>query len=602
LKLDHHDSTSDRGPNSPYGSSALITIASFERQGASVDYNGVIPVTTIYASDPLSPDDMQITGSVFGNSWAEMNIEQTAFSGTYEINAESNVDFGVSISKVSNFESGTNVQRNTWGQNAASAYGAIADLMTPASLAGVYDSIPGGGNITNNFFVFDMADLATRAEFLQNLNPNNPIYLNTALAEGDCGTGFCADSNPGFGNQFIEETKAAYVQYTHIGEIGEMPYNLLVGLRYEETEVTSSAESEDYVEVVWTSPNEFIAMAGDDLIPSGLKDTYDMFLPNIDFDIELDYDVKLRASYSKSLARASYSDLRGNLTIGEYMRYENGEAVATGSVGNPGLLPYESDNYDLSLEWYYDEGSYVSGGFFSKKVVNWISATRVEDVVLFEGLAHPALGSLYQDAVTALGGSPSNTDIRDYIFTNFANSAGVDVVAGTITGVAGRDADAYFDVNTSVNGDAEETIDGFEIAWQHDFVGTGFGFIANATFASGSAEYDRLESSVDNYGLGGLSDTRNLIGYYDKDGIQVRVAYNWRDTFYTGGNLIPAYTDEYKQWDITASYEYSKNLTVFFEGINITDEYNRSHARDFKQNYFVGQTGPRYNLGFRYTF
>ncbi len=602
LTLDYHDSTSDRGPNSPYGSSALITIASFARQSASVDYTGGIPVTTIIASDPLSPDDMQITGSVFGNSWAEMNIEQTALSGTFEINAESSIDFGVSLSKTTNFESGTNVQRNTWGQNSASAYGSISDLMTPASLAGVFDAISGGGNVTNNFFVFDMATLAQRAEFLQSLDPDNSMYLATALTEGDCGTGFCADSDPGFGNQFIEETTAVYVQYTHIGEIAELPYNLLIGLRYEETDVTSSAESEDYVEVVWSSANEFIAMSGDDLIPSGLQDTYDVLLPSIDFDIELSYDIKLRASYSKSIARADYESLRGNLTIGEYMRYQNGLATATGSIGNPGLQPFESDNYDLSLEWYYDDGSYVSGGFFSKSVVNWITATEVEDVVLFPGLAHPALGSLYQNAVTALGGSPSNTEIRDYIFANYPNADGVDVDAQTITGVVGRDSDAYFDVSTSINSDNKETIDGFEIAWQHDFIDTGFGFIVNATFTSGSAEYDRLVSSSDNYGLVGLSDTRNLIAYYDKDGIQVRIAYNWRDTFFNGGSLMPAYVDEYEQWDINASYDYSEKLTIFFEGINLTNEINRSYARDYKQSYSVGQTGPRYNLGFRYTF
>jgi len=99
-----------------------------------------------------------------------------------------------------------------------------------------------------------------------------------------------------------------------------------------------------------------------------------------------------------------------------------------------------------------------------------------------------------------------------------------------------------------------------------------------------------------------LSDTRNLIGYYDKDGIQIRLAYNWRDTFFTGGETIPGYVHEYEQWDLNASYDYSENLTVFFEGINLTNEYNRSYARDYQQTYFVGQTGVRYNLGFRYTF
>ena len=81
VALDYHDSTAEREPNSVFGSSANISMAAYGRNSASVDYGSEIPVTTIGMEDPLSPDDMQITGSVFGASWAEMNIEQTQFSG-----------------------------------------------------------------------------------------------------------------------------------------------------------------------------------------------------------------------------------------------------------------------------------------------------------------------------------------------------------------------------------------------------------------------------------------------------------------------------------------------------------------------------------------
>ena len=602
LALDYHDSTSERSPNSKYGSSALITIASFNRAGATVDYRPDAPNTTIFYNDPLSPDDMQITGSVFGNSWAEMNIEQTQLSGNFEIDEVSSVDFGVSVAKVSNFESGTNVQRDTWGQNQASALGAISDLLTPVSLDGVYDSISGGSGITNNFFFFDMAAMAARAEFLQSLPSTNGYYLPTANTGGDCGTGFCADSNPGFGNRFLEETTAAYVQYNLTGDLGDYPFNLIMGLRYEETEVTSSALSQDYTSIDWNSTNEFVAVpATGGLIPSGLTDSYDYILPNIDFDMDIRDDMKLRASYSETIARSNYADLRGNLTIGSILRVVEGEHIAEGSVGNPGLLPHESKNWDLSYEWYYDRGSYVSVGWFKKDVKNFVVSAEAEDVVLFPNLAHPALGPLYDAAIAALGITASNADIRNYIFTNFPDADGVDVALQQIRGVPGRDGPAYFDVQTRLNSDEEATIDGFEIAWQHDFSDTGFGIIANATFADGSATFNRYTTDPQ-FALPGLSDTRNLIGYYDKDGIQVRLAYNWRDEFFTGGVTQPGYTAEYEQWDLNASYEVNEYLMVFLEGINITDETNRTYARDDRQIYFVGETGPRWNVGFRYVF
>jgi TonB-dependent receptor len=601
LELDYHDSTAEREPNSRFGSSALITIASFERQAATVDYSRDIPVASTVANDPLSPDDMQITGSVFDNEWAKMDIEQTQFRGRFDFNDQTSIDFGASYTDLDNFESGSNVQRNTWGQNQASAYGAIADLMVPASLKGIYDEISGGNLVQNNFFLFDMKKVAERAELLQQLPESDSWHLPTALAEGDCGTGFCADSNRGFGNQFNEETTAAYIQLNHSGVMFDRDYNLVVGYRYEETDVTSSAESQDYVRIEWASTNEFTAVPAESLIPSALEGDYDVSLPSLDFDINLTDDIKLRASYSETIARSGFNDLRGNLSIGSVLRVVEGRHTADGDVGNPGLKPHESENIDLSVEWYYGDSSYFSIGYFDKSVKNFVTSAEQDDVVLYPDLAHPALGPLYDAAVGALGVTASNQDLRDYIFTNFPGEPGVDVATQTITGVPGRDDPAFFDVDTRINSDDDADIDGWEIAWQHDFGDTGFGFIANATFADGSATFNN-RSDDPQFALPGLSDTRNFIGYYDKYGIQVRIAYNWRDEFFTEGVTKPSYTEEYEQWDVNASYEVMDGLTVFAEGINVTDETFRTHARSARQVYSVGQNGPRYNVGFRYTF
>ena len=79
---------------------------------------------------------MQITGSVFGASWAEMNIEQTQFSGAFDLTDTLTLDFGGAFTDIDNFEAGSVVQRNTWGQNQASAYGSVTDIVLPASLQG----------------------------------------------------------------------------------------------------------------------------------------------------------------------------------------------------------------------------------------------------------------------------------------------------------------------------------------------------------------------------------------------------------------------------------------------------------------------------------
>lgn len=617
LRLDYHNSSSLREPNDPIrGTNSNLTVAGLrysdgesggigQRANTTIDFRGDIPVTTTTSNDPLSPDDMRLTGSVFSNAWAEMDIEQTQFSGKWLIDEDQSIDFGVGLSTVANFEASSNVQRNTWGAPQASALGALSDLMVPASLSGVFDSFNSGSEINNDFFIFDYTDVARRAVFLESLDPSNPIYLapDSANPLGSCGNGFCPDFDKGFGNNFEEETISAFIQYRLFGEVAELPYSLQLGLRYEETDVLSSSASRNYTKVEWVAATEFIARDDGSEVPSGLTASYDNLLPSLDFDIDVTDEMKVRYSYSTTIARAGYGSLIGSLNISNFIQYNSsGLYRATGNIGNPGLLPYESENHDISYEWYYDEASYLSIGYFNKTVSNFIGSTVLEDVAIFPDLAFPGFGPLFDDAVTALGGVPSNQEIRDWIFENRAGEAGVDAVTGIITGVTNRDGAATFDLATGINSLDKLTIDGWEVALQHDFVNTGFGFIVNATFANTDREFNRLLNQTQ-FALPGLSDTRNVIGYYDKNGIQLRVAYNWRDQWlsYAAGPQ-PGYVEAYEQIDVNASYDLDNGLVLFVEAINITDETTRGFARAYEQSAGVTQTGARYNLGLRYSF
>jgi outer membrane receptor protein involved in Fe transport len=108
--------------------------------------------------------------------------------------------------------------------------------------------------------------------------------------------------------------------------------------------------------------------------------------------------------------------------------------------------------------------------------------------------------------------------------------------------------------------------------------------------------------------VSGISDSANLIGFYEKHGFSIRIAYNWRDKFLSGtgqtnvGGIPPTYVDEYDQIDIGASYSFGDNLQVFLDAINITDETTYVYGRATGQVLFAAQAGPRYNLGLRYNF
>jgi TonB-dependent receptor len=336
------------------------------------------------------------------------------------------------------------------------------------------------------------------------------------------------------------------------------------------------------------------------------KGDYDYFLPNFDFGMDVTDDLKFRTSLSRTLARPSYLDIQGGLTLDSPVRVAGG----TGRAGSPDLLPYISDNLDLSLEWYYGKGSYAAVGYFYKDVQNFIGIGSVNSTA--GNLPHPALGPLGQEARAATGSSDAGV-LYNWILTNRPNAPGVNAAARTIQGVRGRDPASPMNLSVPVNTD-QASLDGWELMLQHNFGDSGFGVIVNYTLVDADVEYNNLLCEQPNCNLSqqfavtGLSDSANLIAYYDKHGIGVRVAYNWRDSFLagTGQNNVgagpPTYVDDYGQWDMNATYQFNDHLITFIDIINLTNETNYVYGRAKEQVLFATQLGTRYNVGIRYKF
>lgn len=135
------------------------------------------------------------------------------------------------------------------------------------------------------------------------------------------------------------------------------------------------------------------------------------------------------------------------------------------------------------------------------------------------------------------------------------------------------------------------------------FGDTGFGVVANATFVFGDVEADR-DAVGYQFALPGLSDSANFSAIYDLNGLSARLSYNWRDEFLTGfdQHSSPIFTESYGQWDINVNYAVNEQLTVFVEGLNLTDETQRTYVRYSEQLLRANQYGARYNIGFRYAF
>jgi len=313
--------------------------------------------------------------------------------------------------------------------------------------------------------------------------------------------------------------------------------------------------------------------------------------------------VKLRVAYRHTFTLPYYASMQGGRTVDQLFRIGGG----TGSQGNPGLLPYKSKNIDLSAEWYYAPSSYVSVGFFDKRVRNFIASTRIDTDAF--GLTNPADGPRYRAAVAALGGNASTTDLRNYIFANYPASVIVDSfdpATGNYTGkILGlpEDGAVNFQVSTPINSDQSAHLYGFEFAIQHNFWDTGFGTILNYTIVRGDATYDNSQpSSVPQFALTGLSDSANAVLFYDKKGIQARIAYNWRDKFLGGTGPNPFYIEAYGQVDASASWEFKKGYTAFVEAINLNGASRRGHLRSENNAFFASPGYARYGAGLRVNF
>ena len=229
-------------------------------------------------------------------------------------------------------------------------------------------------------------------------------------------------------------------------------------------------------------------------------------------------------------------------------------------------------------------------------------------------LTNPAFGPRADAARVALGAGASGIELRDYILRTFPDSSRVtgftDVVTNGVTRrfLTGQifgtpqDAPLNFQISTPVNSDQTYNVNGFEFAIQHSFWDTGFGAIANYTIVKGDVTYDNTQpASVTQFAVNGLSDSANAVLFYDKNGLQARVAYNWRDEFLAGTGPNPFYVEAYGQVDASASYEFKQGLTAFVEVINLTGESRRGHRRSDNNVFFASPGFARYSAGLRFT-
>jgi outer membrane receptor protein involved in Fe transport len=159
-----------------------------------------------------------------------------------------------------------------------------------------------------------------------------------------------------------------------------------------------------------------------------------------------------------------------------------------------------------------------------------------------------------------------------------------------------------WDVTTPTNGNKTD-IHGFELSLQHLFWDTGFGLQANWSAPSGGAPWNSLNIG-NQFALTGLSRSYNIVGFFEKYGGQIRLAYSHRGAFLSALSQLdqasePIYTAAYGQLDMSASYDITKHFSVLFDAINLTSASQHTYGRYTEQFISESEGFARFQVGFR---
>ncbi|RTE86287.1 MULTISPECIES: TonB-dependent receptor [Gammaproteobacteria] len=602
--FDAHDSSNktDDGADAGSGMFGQVILGSDQLRSKVYDYRtGEIPQVLINwnnGTNVLDPASIDSNFSQFFHRPGESNITQYQFKtdwynyGTFDVPL---VKVTAGLSRTDQEMGGYTAWsglRGGPGFNPSFAQILPDSMFTYNGTGSFLDELLGGGSnlLTDYYYTYDFDEAVAR----------QMAYITEALMGSDA---YVAD--PYFdgidSESYVNEvTNALFIQSDWEFYVADFPVQLNVGVRYEETDVTSRVRQSVERQVNWVSPSEWIMQyePSDQATFLTLEGNHDVLLPSLDFKVELTPDLIGRFSYGKTIARAPLGDLAGGRSLSGSPK----PGSRSGGQGNTNLLPFESTNFDLSLEYYYDFGSYAAIGYFRKEVDNFIQRSITTTTI--DGLRDILNGPRYAQAVASLeerGEQATSTNIfNEMIALGFGNGEGV-------IEPNADDPLMEWQISQPTNTDTK-TVDGFEIAVQHVFGESGFGLGVNATVVDGDVDFDN-ESLTQQSPLVGLSDSANFQGFYEKHGLSVKVTYAWRDSYLIGvgqaqgsADAPPQYAREYGQWDMSVNYNFTENFSVSFEGLNLTNETEQGYGRYEEQFLFARQYGPRYSLGFRYSF
>lgn len=338
-----------------------------------------------------------------------------------------------------------------------------------------------------------------------------------------------------------EKSLSAYIQADFNTEIGDMPLRGNIGVRQVKTKLSSTG----YVGTTLAN----------------VEREYDNTLPAMNLTLEPVDNILMRFGAAKVMARPDLPQLTPGGAITN--------ASQTLNIGNPFLEPIKANTLDLSFEWYPERETLFTVGLFYKDIKSYIQ--NISETIPFRDTGLPA---------TLL----TNNNTLDTVFT-------VTRAANTQGG----------------------PLKGFEVSLQKPFTFLpapfdNFGGIVNFTYVTSDIDYIVAGRTVTEPLVGLSPKSYNATLYYEDEKFSARVSGSFRDGYLTqiapgNGNDIRGKSSTFNL-DFSASYEVTDQITVSFEAINLTDQFDERWVgtSDRKNLESYEHTGRQFFLGARYKY
>lgn len=172
--------------------------------------------------------------------------------------------------------------------------------------------------------------------------------------------------------EVVEAVKAAYLMTQ--GTIGRTGF--LGGVRGEDTATASSGWVRSrFASTVAEQTADPVGAARKDYANNrrNLSGSYSKLFPSAHLTQDLTPNLKARLSWSNSFGRPPMSSLLPNETINE--------TAQTLTINNPSLKPQTAENWDTSLEYYFEPVGSFSASWFHKTIKDYIVGGQISGTV-----------------------------------------------------------------------------------------------------------------------------------------------------------------------------------------------------------------------------